>query len=80
MISEMMVVMLSVGFGRIPETIHQEVILKWLADLVKLSLTAYWIDKILGNMRTAILFPSLYLLSQFYTDWLIKAMQRRSKE
>jgi superfamily II DNA or RNA helicase len=34
------------------------------------TLTAYWIDKALLNKKTVIFVPSLYLLSQFYADWV----------
>ncbi len=34
------------------------------------TLTSYWIDKDLCNKRTIIFVPSLYLLSQFYSDWV----------
>ncbi len=34
------------------------------------TLTSYWIDKFSKNKITLILVPSLYLLSQFYKDWV----------
>ena len=34
------------------------------------TLTSYWIDSILNNKLTVIFVPSLYLLSQFYSDWV----------
>ena len=34
------------------------------------TLTSYWIDRDLYYRRTVIFVPSLYLLSQFYTDWI----------
>lgn len=34
------------------------------------SLTSYWIDKSLNNKKTVVFVPSLYLLSQFYSDWI----------
>lgn len=34
------------------------------------SLTSYWIDKRLRNKKTVVFVPSLYLLSQFYSDWI----------
>jgi superfamily II DNA or RNA helicase len=34
------------------------------------TLTSYWIDTGLSNKRTVIFVPSLYLLSQFYSDWV----------
>jgi predicted helicase len=34
------------------------------------TLTAYWIDKKLFNKKTVVFVPSLYLLSQFYADWV----------
>lgn len=33
------------------------------------TLTAYWINK-LFNGRVVVFVPSLYLLSQFYSDWV----------
>ncbi|AYV85350.1 MAG: superfamily II helicase [Satyrvirus sp.] len=34
------------------------------------TLTSYWVDKTTFNKRTVIFVPSLYLLSQFYSDWV----------
>lgn len=34
------------------------------------TLTSFWIDKEMNTTLTLILVPSLYLLSQFYKDWL----------
>lgn len=34
------------------------------------SLTAYWINEEIASMKTVVFVPSLYLLSQFYTDWV----------
>lgn len=34
------------------------------------TLTSYWIDKELNNNMTVVFVPSLYLLSQFYIDWI----------
>jgi len=34
------------------------------------SLTAYWVDKELKHILTVVFVPSLYLLSQFYADWV----------
>ena len=34
------------------------------------TLTAYWINKHMCNKKTVIFVPSLYLLSQFYVDWV----------
>jgi superfamily II DNA or RNA helicase len=34
------------------------------------TLNAYWINSRLFNKRTVIFVPSLYLLSQFYSDWI----------
>ena len=34
------------------------------------TLAAYWIDKKMGNKLTLIFVPSLYLLSQFYREWV----------
>jgi superfamily II DNA or RNA helicase len=34
------------------------------------TLTAYWIDNAMLNKKTIVFVPSLYLLSQFYTDWV----------
>jgi predicted helicase len=43
------------------------------------SLTAYWIDKILGNKRTIVFVPSLYLLSQIYKDWIDQSYAEKIK-
>lgn len=34
------------------------------------TLTSYWIDKKLNNKLSIVFVPSLYLLSQFYVDWV----------
>ena len=34
------------------------------------TLTSYWIDKNMLNNRTVVFVPSLYLLSQFFSDWI----------
>ena len=34
------------------------------------TLTSYWIDKHMNNKSTIIFVPSLYLLSQFYSEWI----------
>lgn len=34
------------------------------------TLTSYWVYKLLNLTRTVIFVPSLYLLSQFYSDWV----------
>ncbi|AYV84494.1 MAG: superfamily II helicase [Hyperionvirus sp.] len=34
------------------------------------SLNSYWIDKELTNSKTVVFVPSLYLLTQFFTDWI----------
>ena len=34
------------------------------------TLSSYWIDQKFKTMRTVIFVPSLYLLSQFYSDWV----------
>lgn len=34
------------------------------------SITSYWIDKEMNNKLSVVLVPSLYLLSQFYGDWI----------
>ncbi len=34
------------------------------------TLCSYWIDKQMNNNRTVIFVPSIYLLSQFYSDWI----------
>ncbi len=43
------------------------------------TLTAYWIDKKLGNKLTIVLVPSLYLLSQFYQDWVDQSYSENAK-
>ncbi|AYV83260.1 MAG: DEXDc helicase [Hyperionvirus sp.] len=37
------------------------------------TLTSYWIDKAIGNKKTVIFVPSLYLLTQFYCDWITQS-------
>ena len=34
------------------------------------TLSSFWIDQRLANKRTVVFVPSLYLLSQFYSDWI----------
>src|SRR5579872_734977 len=34
------------------------------------TLVSYWIDKYMHNNRTVVFVPSLYLLSQFFSDWI----------
>jgi superfamily II DNA or RNA helicase len=34
------------------------------------SLTSYWINQQMNVMRSVVFVPSLYLLSQFYSDWV----------
>ncbi len=43
------------------------------------TLTSYWIDKKLGNKLTLVLVPSLYLLSQFYQDWVNQSYSENTK-
>jgi superfamily II DNA or RNA helicase len=43
------------------------------------TLTSYWIDKDLDNKKTIIFVPSLYLLSQFYTDWINQSYADNNK-
>lgn len=41
------------------------------------TLTAYWIDKRMNNKITIVNVPSLYLLSQFYNDWVIQSSHEK---
>lgn len=43
------------------------------------TLTSYWINKELFNKRTVIFVPSLYLLSQFYSDWINQSYADKHK-
>jgi superfamily II DNA or RNA helicase len=43
------------------------------------TLTSYWIDAGLSNKRTVIFVPSLYLLSQFYSDWVNQSYAENKK-
>ena len=43
------------------------------------SLTSYWVDKALNNKKTVIFVPSLYLLSQIYSDWVNQSYAEKIK-
>lgn len=43
------------------------------------TLTSYWIDKKTSNKNTVIFVPSLYLLSQFYSDWINQSYAEKNK-
>lgn len=43
------------------------------------SITSYWIDKIFACTKTVIFVPSLYLLSQFYIEWVNQSYAEQSK-
>lgn len=38
------------------------------------TLTSYWVDKYMYNQFTIIAVPSLYLLSQFYKEWVVQSI------
>jgi superfamily II DNA or RNA helicase len=41
------------------------------------TLTSYWIDKAMNNRLTVILVPSLYLLSQTFSDWVNQSVSEK---
>ncbi|AYV83680.1 MAG: superfamily II helicase [Hyperionvirus sp.] len=43
------------------------------------SLNSYWIDKDLVNSKTVVFVPSLYLLTQFFTDWINQSYEENVK-
>jgi len=43
------------------------------------TLTSYWINNKLFNKKTVIFVPSLYLLSQFYSDWVNQSYAEKNK-
>lgn len=43
------------------------------------TLTSYWVDKKMNNKLTLVLVPSLYLLSQFYQDWVNQSYSENIK-
>jgi predicted helicase len=43
------------------------------------TLTSYWIDFQMGVKRTVIFVPSLYLLSQFFSDWVNQSYAENKK-
>ena len=43
------------------------------------TLIAYWIDNRLHNEKTVVFVPSLYLLSQFYSDWVNQSYAEKIK-
>jgi len=43
------------------------------------TLTSYWINNALFNKKTVIFVPSLYLLSQFYSDWINQSYAENNK-